>query len=58
MVVHPGHGNHSGTMVNAILHHCNLPPIPLDPSLKASMEDAAGDKLVTALSVTPYQHYH
>lgn len=23
MVVHPGAGNHSGTMVNALLHHCS-----------------------------------
>jgi len=22
MVVHPAHGNHSGTLVNALLHHC------------------------------------
>ncbi len=22
MVVHPGHGNHSGTLVNALLNHC------------------------------------
>ena len=23
MTVHPGHGNYSGTLVNALLHHCN-----------------------------------
>ena len=22
MVVHPAHGNHNGTLVNALLHHC------------------------------------
>ncbi len=22
MVVHPGHGNYSGTLINAVLHHC------------------------------------
>ncbi|PCH77418.1 MAG: RNA pseudouridine synthase [Flavobacteriaceae bacterium] len=26
MVVHPGHGNYSGTLVNALIHHCdNIP---------------------------------
>jgi 23S rRNA pseudouridine1911/1915/1917 synthase len=29
MVVHPGHGNYSGTLVNALLHHfANLPQLP------------------------------
>lgn len=29
MVVHPGHGNYSGTMVNALMHHFkNLPQLP------------------------------
>ncbi|QDZ19874.1 pseudouridine synthase [Chloropicon primus] len=25
LVVHPAPGNHGGTLVNAVLHHCNLP---------------------------------
>ncbi|ADY28398.1 RluA family pseudouridine synthase [Cellulophaga lytica] len=24
MVVHPGHGNYSGTLINALLHHCKV----------------------------------
>ncbi len=31
MVVHPGHGNHSGTLVNALIYHFeNLPELPSD----------------------------
>ena len=31
MVVHPGHGNYSGTLVNAIKHHfVNLPSMKSD----------------------------
>ncbi|MDB2683231.1 S4 domain-containing protein [Alphaproteobacteria bacterium] len=26
MVVHPGAGNHDGTLVNALLHHCGFTP--------------------------------
>ena len=33
MVVHPGHGNHDGTLVNALLHHFDqLPELPSDYS--------------------------
>ena len=33
MVVHPGHGNHSGTLVNGILHHLqNIPSVEGSPS--------------------------
>lgn len=31
MVVHPAPGNYSGTLVNAILHHCDLPSTKIDP---------------------------
>ncbi|WZN58960.1 RNA pseudouridine synthase [Chloropicon roscoffensis] len=27
LVVHPAPGNHGGTLVNAVLHHCNLPAL-------------------------------
>ena len=27
MVVHPAVGNHDGTLVNALLHHCQLPEL-------------------------------
>ena len=31
MVVHPGHGNHSGTLVNALIYHFeHLPELPSD----------------------------
>jgi 23S rRNA pseudouridine1911/1915/1917 synthase len=31
MVVHPGHGNHTGTLVNALIYHFeNLPELPSD----------------------------
>ncbi|MBT3646716.1 MAG: RluA family pseudouridine synthase [Flavobacteriales bacterium] len=33
MVVHPGHGNYSGTLINALLHHINaLPDKKSDPN--------------------------
>lgn len=31
MVVHPAPGNETGTLVNAVLHHCNLPAYELAP---------------------------
>jgi hypothetical protein len=31
MVVHPAPGNLTGTLVNAVLHHCNLPEYELPP---------------------------
>jgi hypothetical protein len=30
-VVHPAPGNLTGTLVNAVLHHCNLPEYELPP---------------------------
>ena len=33
LVVHPGHGNYSGTLVNGILHHLqNLPSVAGSPT--------------------------
>jgi len=37
MVVHPAPGNYTGTMVNALLHHCQL-PTP-DSSARASLDE-------------------
>jgi len=34
IVVHPGHGNFSGTMVNALLHHFNQLPVSPTPSIE------------------------
>lgn len=31
MVVHPGPGHPTGTLVNAVLAHCDLPPALLQP---------------------------
>ena len=30
MVVHPAPGHAQGTLVNAFLHHCGLPPVPVE----------------------------
>ncbi|KAK9821673.1 hypothetical protein WJX74_007332 [Apatococcus lobatus] len=35
MVVHPSPGHESGTLVNALLHHCSLPPIELTEDMQA-----------------------
>lgn len=32
MVVHPAYGNYTGTLVNALLYHCNSLPAPEDPT--------------------------
>jgi 23S rRNA pseudouridine1911/1915/1917 synthase len=32
MVVHPAFGNYTGTLVNALLYHCNSLPVPGDPT--------------------------
>ena len=29
MVMHPSPGHYSGTLVNALLHHCRLPAVQL-----------------------------
>jgi len=34
MVVHPGHGNFSGTLVNALLYHINQLPVSPSPSVE------------------------
>ena len=40
MVVHPAPGNPTGTLVNAFLHHCGLPPVPVEP--QAVADDSLG----------------
>jgi len=35
MVVHPSAGHAGGTLVNAVLHHCALPPLRLPPGAAA-----------------------
>lgn len=53
MVVHPAPGNPSGTLVNAVLHHCNLQPISLeadDANDNASGAEAPPEKLCTAVT--------
>lgn len=40
MVVHPAPGNPTGTLVNAFLHHCGLPPVPVEPQPVA--DDSSG----------------
>ena len=39
LVVHPAPGNHSGTLVNAILHHCNLPGLCVGEEERAEEEE-------------------
>ena len=35
MVVHPSPGHPTGTLVNAVLHHCNLPAMRVLPGQQA-----------------------
>jgi hypothetical protein len=42
MVMHPSPGHYSGTLVNALLHHCSLPAMRLgDAAAPLSLEGAA-----------------
>ena len=51
MVVHPGHGNHSGTLVNGILHHLqNIPSVEGLPSPRPGLVHRL-DKDTTGLMV-------
>ena len=51
MVVHPGHGNHSGTLVNGILHHLqNIPSVEGSPSPRPGLVHRL-DKDTTGLMV-------
>lgn len=37
LVVHPGVGNYSGTLVNALLHHLGMDVMPGDPALRPGL---------------------
>jgi len=51
LVVHPGHGNHSGTLVNGILHHLqNIPSVPSTPTPRPGLVHRL-DKDTTGLMV-------
>jgi 23S rRNA pseudouridine1911/1915/1917 synthase len=51
LVVHPGHGNYTGTLVNGILHHLqNLPSIPGSPTPRPGLVHRL-DKDTTGLMV-------
>ena len=51
LVVHPGHGNHSGTLVNGILHHLqNIPSVPGSPTPRPGLVHRL-DKDTTGLMV-------
>jgi 23S rRNA pseudouridine1911/1915/1917 synthase len=49
MVVHPAPGHETGTLVNALLHHCG--PLPAPPSYADADADADVDADVDALSI-------
>ncbi|XP_056164674.1 RNA pseudouridine synthase 2, chloroplastic isoform X2 [Syzygium oleosum] len=42
MVVHPAPGNASGTLVNAILHHCSLPTVAFSETELSEGEEVSG----------------
>ena len=51
MVVHPGHGNYTGTLVNGILHHFqNMPSLPNQPEPRPGLVHRL-DKDTTGLMV-------
>ena len=51
LVVHPGHGNYSGTLVNGILHHFqNMPSLPNQPEPQPGLVHRL-DKDTTGLMV-------
>ncbi|KEH36264.1 RNA pseudouridine synthase, putative [Medicago truncatula] len=45
MVVHPAPGNTSGTLVNGILHHCNLPNVEFSKEEALSDTEDSDDEL-------------
>ena len=51
LVVHPGHGNYSGTLVNGVLHHFqSLPSLPGSPEPRPGLVHRL-DKDTTGLMV-------
>ena len=52
MVVHPSPGHYTGTLVNALLHHCHLPAMHVRASGAVPMSlDAVTDR--SALAIQP-----
>jgi 23S rRNA pseudouridine1911/1915/1917 synthase len=41
LMVHPSPGHASGTLVNALLHHCRLPAMRVVPRFAGGLESAA-----------------
>ena len=58
MVVHPGHGNYSGTLVNALLHHFKDLPLNSDsrPGLVHRIDKDTSGLLVVAKSAEAMTH--
>lgn len=59
MVVHPGHGNYSGTLINALLHHCKeeLPNNTSDrPGLVHRIDKDTSGLLVVAKTENAMTH--
>ncbi|DBA85286.1 TPA: hypothetical protein ACH3X2_005979 [Trebouxia sp. C0005] len=57
MVVHPAPGHATGTLVNAFLHHCGLPPVPLEadiaPDESPEQQLSESDDEASMLPVAP-----
>ena len=58
MVVHPGHGNYSGTLVNALLHHFKDLPLNIDsrPGLVHRIDKDTSGLLVIAKTAIAMTH--
>jgi 23S rRNA pseudouridine1911/1915/1917 synthase len=59
MVVHPAYGNYSGTMVNALLHHCNSLSMvnePTRPGIVHRLDKDTSGLLVVAKSDAVHAH--
>ncbi|QCW99197.1 RluA family pseudouridine synthase [Aggregatimonas sangjinii] len=58
MVVHPGHGNYSGTLINALLHHIKDLPVNSDdrPGLVHRIDKDTSGLLVVAKTETAMTH--
>ncbi|MCI5052414.1 MAG: RluA family pseudouridine synthase [Simkaniaceae bacterium] len=54
MVVHPAPGSPSGTLVNALLHHCNLSEDPVRPGIVHRLDKDTSGLIVAAK--TPQAH--
>lgn len=50
MVMHPSPGHYTGTMVNALLHHCGLPAVQLGPGAAPPPQSLDGGAPGTSIS--------